>query len=78
MTSLVPSTPLRCEEQQQQPQPPQQGADGWSKGKIMEPGQDAVPVEKTADELKREAKECKRCEKWRDDLTKESEFISSS
>ena len=66
---VPPARPVRCEEQ---PQPPQQGPDGWSKGKIMEPGQAEVPVEKTADVLKREAKECKRCERWRDDLTKES------
>lgn len=32
------------------------------------------PEEKSEKELKQDARECKRCEKWRDDLVKESEL----
>jgi len=30
--------------------------------------------EKSEKELKREAADCKRCERWRDELTRESEY----
>jgi len=67
ITSLVPTTtgrssPLRCDEQNK-----------WEDGKIMQPKEGEAVPEKTEADLKREAKECKRCERWRDDLTKESE-----
>lgn len=79
VTSLVPpSSPVRCEAG------PMNGdssrTDGWSDGKIMrqeatvETTTDAKDrVARTEKELKREKNECKRCENWRDELTRESE-----
>lgn len=61
------SNSLRCDEQIK-----------WEQGAIMQQqatqGVADQPTEKSEADLKREAKECKRCERWRDDLTKESEY----
>ncbi|GAA5962468.1 hypothetical protein JCM21900_006403 [Sporobolomyces salmonicolor] len=53
---------LRCEEQPQ-----------WEQGAIMQ--QSGEQPEKTEKDLKREMQDCKRCEKWRDDLARESPII---
>lgn len=60
-TSTITTTP-----------PPSQS---WESGKIMKAegnGEGSLIVEKSESELKLEAKECKRCEGWRDDLIKTS------
>lgn len=60
----VPATsPLRCD--QQQPT--------WDQGTIM---QEMKPdTEKSDAERKRDAADCKRCEKWRDELARDSQFF---
>ena len=58
--------PLQCEGEQK-----------WEAGKIMQPPPGTAVVgegDKTAEVLKREAKECSMCEKWRDELIRESTF----
>ncbi|GAA5979457.1 hypothetical protein JCM11641_005400 [Rhodosporidiobolus odoratus] len=64
-TAFVRPTPLHC--QQQQEQSPQ-----WSDGAIMQ-GQADVP--KSDKELRRVEADCKRCEKWRDELARESPIV---
>jgi inner membrane protease ATP23 len=65
ITSLAaPPPPLRCESIE---------APKWESGTIM---QDPTAMEKTADELKQEAKDCKRCEAWRDELMRDSQSPS--
>lgn len=62
--SLV-STPLRCDSP---------AAPKWEDGVIMQQGQsEDETAAKTEKDLKREAADCKRCERWRDELTRESE-----
>ncbi|GAA5821409.1 hypothetical protein JCM11251_004609 [Rhodosporidiobolus azoricus] len=64
VTSFVQPTPLRCEGEQAQP--------GWDKGAIM---QGLDEGEKSEKQLRQEAAECKRCEKWRDELARESPIV---
>ncbi|GAA5838936.1 hypothetical protein JCM3766R1_004533 [Sporobolomyces carnicolor] len=64
--SLV-STPLRCDSP---------AAPKWEDGVIMQQGQsEDETAAKTEKDLKREAADCKRCERWRDELTRESPII---
>ncbi|GAA5960684.1 hypothetical protein JCM3765_007288, partial [Sporobolomyces pararoseus] len=62
------STPLRCDSA---PRPK------WEDGVIMQEGhlEGGGMQEKSEKELKREAADCKRCERWRDELTRESPII---
>ncbi|GAA5827396.1 hypothetical protein JCM5353_001459 [Sporobolomyces roseus] len=61
------SRPLRCEAQK--------GTPKWEDGVIMQQGQPKGQEERTESELKREMADCKRCEKWRDELVRESPII---
>ncbi|GAA5936277.1 putative metalloprotease [Sporobolomyces koalae] len=59
--------PLRCDSSAQPK---------WEDGVIMQEGQPAEGAQpKTEQELKRDAADCKRCERWRDELTRESPII---
>lgn len=60
------SPALRCESE------PPQILPTWESGAIMTSV--THPEEKSEKELKQDARECKRCEKWRDDLVKESKL----
>ena len=60
------SKPLRCDSQQK-------STPKWEDGVIMQQGQPKEEAEKSESELKRELADCKRCEKWRDELVRESE-----
>lgn len=68
-TLTTPTRPLRCED----------GTAGqtWESGKIMQdaPGASAGPAVRTEQELKDEAKDCQRCEKWRDEIVRTSELM---
>ncbi|GAA5913282.1 putative metalloprotease [Sporobolomyces salmoneus] len=66
--SFVSTPPLLCESPIATPK--------WEDGAIMQQGQPAGGAqEKTEQELKREAADCKRCERWRDELTRESPIV---
>ncbi|GAA6010215.1 hypothetical protein JCM11491_005395 [Sporobolomyces phaffii] len=60
--SLVSTPPLRCDPQRQPK---------WEDGVIMQQGQSDAPEH----DPKREAADCKRCERWRDELTRESPIV---
>ncbi|KAI5479048.1 hypothetical protein MNV49_004330 [Pseudohyphozyma bogoriensis] len=49
----------------------------WDDGKGAELADNGVggPVEKTQEELKKEANDCRRCEKWRDELVRDSPIV---
>lgn len=68
LTVIPPRPPLRCESENK-----------WESGKIMQAesvgGAGAETPEKTESELKQDAKECKRCERWRDELVRESPIV---
>lgn len=69
LSSSVP-LPLRCDESAK-----------WEQGKIMQPSVSILAksdgaVELSEKEMKQQAKECKRCEGWRDELIRESESVS--
>ena len=61
--------PLRCDSQQK-------STPKWEDGVIMQQGQTKEEAEKSEIDLKRELADCKRCEKWRDELVRESEPFS--
>ncbi|GAA5855958.1 hypothetical protein JCM8547_000430 [Rhodosporidiobolus lusitaniae] len=67
VTSFVAPSSLRCDQQPDQP--------SWDKGAIMQHDQQNEKTEKTEAEVKREAADCRRCEKWRDELARESPIV---
>ncbi|GAA6058605.1 hypothetical protein JCM10212_004016 [Sporobolomyces blumeae] len=66
------STPVRCDSAQ--PTPSTSRAPEWNDAVVMQQGQSADEV-KTDKEIKREQADCKRCERWRDELARESPII---
>ena len=76
------TTPLRCEGPVPAPHPssspssnPLTNKPEWEDGAIMKVDKAEEPLDPAAAEKqrKREAKDCKRCEQMRDELTRESE-----
>ncbi|GAA6000213.1 hypothetical protein JCM10207_007909 [Rhodosporidiobolus poonsookiae] len=65
VANFIAPAPLRCDDNQQ--------PSAWDKGAIMQ--QQQPEQDKSEADLKREAAECRRCEKWRDELARESPIV---